>query len=257
MPSPAHEMIVQMLTSRPAVVGATVAESRAGFEQLAQMFPLAPDVRAEPVDAGGVPAEWVTVPESRADRAIFYLHGGGYVIGSLNTHRELASRIARATRARALVVDYRLAPEHPFPAAVEDAVAAYRWLLGTGVAPSRVAIAGDSAGGGLTLATLLALRDRKQPLPACGVCMSPWTDLEGTGRSAQPGGADDPLLKLDGLQEMGRHYAAASPRDPWPRPRRLPRRAAAAHPGRHRRTRLTPRLAEKAKAGVTDLAVGG
>jgi acetyl esterase/lipase len=218
MPSPAHEMIVQMLTSRPAVVGATVAESRAGFEQLAQMFPLAPDVRAEPVDAGGVPAEWVSVPESRADRAIFYLHGGGYVIGSPNTHRELASRIARATRARALVVDYRLAPEHPFPAAVEDSLAAYRWLLGTGVAPSRVAIAGDSAGGGLTLATLLALRDRKQPLPACGVCMSPWTDLEGTGRSAQPGGADDPLLKVEGLREMGQHYAAKSPRDPLAAP---------------------------------------
>jgi monoterpene epsilon-lactone hydrolase len=218
MPSPAHEMIVQMLTSRPAVVGATVAESRAGFEQLAQMFPLAPDVQSDPVDAGGVPAEWVSVPESRADRAIFYLHGGGYVIGSPNTHRELASRIARATRARALVVDYRLAPEHPFPAAVEDAVAAYRWLLGTGVAPSRVAIAGDSAGGGLTLATLLALRDRKLALPACGVCLSPWVDLEGTGKSAQPGGADDPLLELEGLREMGQHYAAKSLRDPLAAP---------------------------------------
>ena len=218
MPSAQHEMVVQMLTARPAVVGASVAESRAGFEQLAQMFPLAPDVRHEPVDAGGVPAEWVSVPESRADRAIFYLHGGGYVIGSLNTHRELASRIARATRARALVVDYRLAPEHPFPAALDDALAAYRWLLGTGVSPSRVAIAGDSAGGGLTLATLLALRDRRQPLPACGVCMSPWTDLEGTGRSAQPGGADDPLLKVEGLREMGQHYARASLRNPLAAP---------------------------------------
>jgi len=211
-------MIVQMLASRPAVVGASVEESRAGFEQLAQMFPLAADVRHEPVDAGGVPAEWVSVPESRADRVILYLHGGGYVIGSPSTHRELASRIARATRARALVLDYRLAPEHPFPAAVEDALAAYRWLLGTGVAPASISVAGDSAGGGLTLATLLALRDRKQPLPACGVCMSPWTDLEGTGRSAQPGGADDPLLKLEGLREMGLHYAKASLRDPLAAP---------------------------------------
>lgn len=218
MPSAQHEMIVQMLASRPAAAGATVAESRAGFEQLAKMFPLAADVRTETVDAGGVPAEWVSVPESRADRVVLYLHGGGYVIGSCATHRELASRIARSARARALVLEYRLAPEHPFPAAVDDALAAYRWLLGTGVAPARVAVAGDSAGGGLTLATLLALRDRKQPLPACGVCMSPWTDLEGTGRSAQPGGADDPLLKLEGLREMAGHYAKASLRDPLAAP---------------------------------------
>ncbi|MEX2205907.1 MAG: alpha/beta hydrolase [Myxococcota bacterium] len=218
MPSDPHEMIVQMLTARPRIVAASVAETRAGFEQLTQMFPLAADVTHQSVDAGGVPAEWVSVPESRADRAILYLHGGGYVIGSPSTHRELASRIARATQARALVIDYRLAPEHPFPAAVEDATAAYRWLLGTGVSASRIAIAGDSAGGGLTLATLLALRDARQPLPASGVCMSPWTDLEGTGASAQPGGADDPLLDLAGLREMGAHYASASPRDPLAAP---------------------------------------
>jgi monoterpene epsilon-lactone hydrolase len=218
MPSDQHEMIVQMLSARPRIVAASVAETRAGFEQLTQMFPLAPDVTHQSVDAGGVPAEWVGVPESRADRVILYLHGGGYVIGSPNTHRELASRIARATQARALVIDYRLAPEHPFPAAVEDATAAYRWLVGTGVSSSRIAIAGDSAGGGLTLATLLALRDARQPLPAAGVCMSPWTDLEGTGASAQPGGADDPLLDLAGLREMGAHYASASPRDPLAAP---------------------------------------
>jgi len=218
MPSPQHEMIVQMLIARPRIIQPTVAETRAGFEQMAQMFPLAPDVTHQSVDAGGVPAEWVSVPESRPDRVILYLHGGGYVIGSLNTHRELASRIARATQARALVIDYRLAPEHPFPAAVEDATAAYRWLVGTGVLPARIAIAGDSAGGGLTLGTLLALRDARQPLPAAGVCMSPWTDLEGTGASAQPGGADDPLLELAGLREMGAHYASASLRHPHAAP---------------------------------------
>jgi len=218
MPSAQHEMIVQMLTARPRIVAATVAETRAGFEQLTQMFPLAADVTQQSVSAGGVPAEWVSVPESRPDRVIFYLHGGGYVIGSLNTHRELASRIARATQARALVIDYRLAPEHPFPAAVEDATAAYRWLIGTGVPPARIAFAGDSAGGGLTLATLLALRDARLPLPAAGVCMSPWTDLEGTGASAQPGGADDPLLELAGLREMGRHYASANLRHPHAAP---------------------------------------
>jgi acetyl esterase/lipase len=211
-------MIVQMLTARPRVVGATVAESRAGFEELAKMFPLAPDVTQERVDAGGVPSEWVRVPESRTDRVVLYLHGGGYVIGSIDTHRELASRIARSTQARALVIDYRLAPEHPFPAAVEDATAAYRWLLGAGVSPSRIVVAGDSAGGGLTLATLLALRDAGERLPAAGVCLSPWTDLEGTGASAQPGGADDPLLELAGLREMGRHYASANLRHPHAAP---------------------------------------
>lgn len=207
MPSPQHETVVQMLQARPSPENPTIEESRAGFEQLAAMFPLASDVKSEAVDAGGVPAEWVRVPESRDDRVIVYVHGGGYVLGSLNTHRELVSRIARASEATVLNVDYRLAPENPFPAAVEDSTAAYRWLLGTGQAASRVAIAGDSAGGGLTLATLLALRDAGDTLPAAGVCLSPWTDLEGTGASAQPGGADDPLLELAGLVAMGSQYA--------------------------------------------------
>lgn len=219
MPSEQHEMVVQMLQARERPENATVAESRAGFEQLASMFPLADDVETEAVDAGGVPAEWVRVPESREDRVLLYVHGGGYVIGSLNTHRELVSRIARAAQATALNVDYRLAPEHPFPAAVEDSTAAYRWLLDTGQKASRVAVAGDSAGGGLTLATLLALRDAGAPAPAAGACLSPWTDLEGTGASAQPGGADDPLLELEGLLEMGRQYFAdGDPRHPHAAP---------------------------------------
>ncbi len=218
MPSPQHEMVVQMLAARPRPQNPTMAESRAGFEALAQMFPVPADVARESVRAGRVPAEWVSVPGSRSDRAVLYLHGGGYVIGSLNTHRELASRIARATASRVLVIDYRLAPEHPFPAAVEDAAAAYRWLLATGIAPSRISVMGDSAGGGLTLATLLALRGASDRLPAAGVCMSPWTDLEGTGASAQPGGADDPLLELAGLREMGRQYAAHDIRNPLAAP---------------------------------------
>jgi acetyl esterase/lipase len=199
------------------------------------MFPLAPDVtHGRP--RRGIPSEWVSVPESRPDRVILYLHGGGYVIGSIRTHRELAGRISAASGARCLVIDYRLGPEHPVPAAVEDAVAAYRWLLSTGIAPERIAIAGDSAGGGLTLATLLALREAKLPLPAAGVCMSPWTDLEGTGASAQPGGADDPLLQLAGLREMGQHYAAANPRHPHAAPlTRTITDPAAPDPGRHAR----------------------
>ena len=219
MPSQEHEAVIQMLQAAPAIVNATVEQSREGFAQITSMFPLAADVVTEAVAAGGVPAEWISVPESSAERVILYVHGGGYVIGSLETHRELVSRIARACGARALSVDYRLAPEHPFPAAVDDATAAYRWLLSTGVEPSRVAIAGDSAGGGLTLATLLALRDAGDPLPAAGVCLSPWADLEGTGASAQPGGADDPLLNLEGLREMGQRYLAdADPKTPLAAP---------------------------------------
>lgn len=218
MPSEQHEMVIQMLQARPFLENQTVEESRAGFEELAQMFPVPNDVTVEAVDANGVPGEWVRVPEGREERVILYVHGGGYVIGSTATHRELVSRIARASGARALSLRYRLAPEHPFPAAVEDATAAYRWLLDGGVSPGSVVIAGDSAGGGLTLATLLALRDAGDPLPAAGVCLSPWTDLEGTGASAQPGGADDPLLELAGLREMGRQYAGHDLRHPHAAP---------------------------------------
>ncbi len=219
MPSQEHETLVQVIQARPAQESPSIEEQRAGFEMLMSLFQTPDDVACEPVDAGGVPAEWIAAPGAQADRVILYLHGGGYVIGSINSHRELASRISRGSQARALSIDYRLAPENPFPAGLEDATAAYRWLLSTGVEPTRVVVAGDSAGGGLTLATLLALRDAGTPLPAAGVCLSPWTDLEGTGDSAKPGAVDDPMVQLDGLVAMGRHYlGGADPRDPLAAP---------------------------------------
>jgi acetyl esterase/lipase len=183
------------------------AERRKSMEQFAR--PLAPDCTATPVDAGGVPAEWVVAP-GVDDAVVLYLHGGGYVIGSLVTHRELAGRISRASGARVLLLDYRLAPENPFPAAVDDAVAAYRWLLHQGVAAGRIAIGGDSAGGGLTVATLIAIRDRGLPIPAAGVCLSPWTDLEMTGESMRTRAALDPMVQLDGLTEMASQYLAGA-----------------------------------------------
>jgi acetyl esterase/lipase len=158
------------------------------------------------------------MPNSANGRVVLYLHGGGYVMGSRRTHRELAARIARDAAARVLVLEYRLAPEHPFPAAVEDATAAYRWLRKQGIAASSIAIAGDSAGGGLTLATLLALRDAGDALPACAVCLSPWTDLEGSGASAQPGGVDDPMIPVAALRDMGKLYAASDLRNPLAAP---------------------------------------
>ena len=218
MPSPEHQMIVDLLRSQP-VLAPSVAEMRANLELMAQAFTLPADVRCEKVSADGVPAEWVSAPDASADRAVLYLHGGGYVIGSINTHRELASRLSRASGARVLVLDYRLAPENPFPAAVEDATTAYRWILARGIAPKKVVVAGDSAGGGLTLATLVALRDQKAALPAGGVCISPWTDLEGTGDSITTKAAEDPMVKQAGLLQMAAAYLnGQDPRSPLASP---------------------------------------
>ncbi len=213
------DAITQMLRSQSLLEAPSLADMRAGLEQMAAAFPVAPDVECEPVNAGGMKAEWVTAPGAAADRAILYLHGGGYMIGSINSHRDLAARLSRAAEARTLIIDYRLAPENPFPAAVEDATAAYRWLVKSGVKPKRIAVAGDSAGGGLTLATLVALRDAGDPLPAAGVAISPWTDMEGTGDSIKTRAAADPMVQKAGLDLMAKAYLAGKdPRTPLAAP---------------------------------------
>lgn len=200
------DSLVTLLRSRPAPETPDVAEVRGRFEKMGEFLGGAPDGKCEKVDAGGVPAEWVTAPGCDPARAVLYLHGGGYVIGSINTHRRLAYDISAASGARVLVIDYRLAPEHPFPAAVDDAATAWRWLLQQGFATSRLAIAGDSAGGGLTLATLVNLRDQKLGLPACAVAISPWVDLEGVGNSVTTRAAQDPMVQKDGLLWMAGLY---------------------------------------------------
>jgi epsilon-lactone hydrolase len=200
------DSLVTLLRSRPAAETPVVGEVRAGFEQVGVFLGGAPDAKCEKVDAGGVPAEWVAAPGCDPERAVLYLHGGGYVIGSINTHRRLAYDISAASGARVLVIDYRLAPEHPFPAAVEDAAKAWRWLLQQGFAAHRLAIAGDSAGGGLTLATLVNLRDQKLGLPACAVAISPWVDLEVVGNSITTRAAQDPMVQKDGLLWMAGLY---------------------------------------------------
>jgi epsilon-lactone hydrolase len=155
----------------PAAAALSYAEQR---EQSGQMIsslaPMPADAKTEKLTVAGVPALWVEVPESDSGRAVLYLHGGGYVVGSILSHQELAARIARAAKARVLVLDYRLVPEHPYPAAVTDTVGAYQFLLDAGFAPSRLTIAGDSAGGGLTLAALVTLRGQGLPLPARPWC---------------------------------------------------------------------------------------
>jgi epsilon-lactone hydrolase len=214
------QAIVEMLRSQPVVnPNASVEEARAGFEQVASMFPVDADIKREVVIAGGVKAEWVSVPDADAGRAVLYLHGGGYVIGSIDTHRSLAARLSRASKARVLVIDYRLAPEHPHPAAVDDSVAAYRWMLTQGLKPARIAVAGDSAGGGLTVATLVAIRDAKLPLPGAGACLSPWVDLEGIGESMTTRAGVDPIVQKAGLLQMAAAYLAGKdPRTPLAAP---------------------------------------
>jgi acetyl esterase/lipase len=200
------DSLVTLLRSRPAPETPDVGQARARFEKLADMLGGAPDAKCEAVDAGGVKAEWVAAPGCDSARAVLYLHGGGYAIGSIATHRRLAYDISAASGARVLVIDYRLAPEHPFPAALDDATAAWRWLLRQGLAANRLAIAGDSAGGGLTMATLVSLRDQKLGLPACAVAISPWVDLEGTGTSMTARSAQDPMVQKAGLQWMAGLY---------------------------------------------------
>jgi len=219
MASQELSMVVNMMRSFRPQTEPSITEMRAGMEAMAGAAVIPADVKREQVNAAGVPAEWVVAENVDPDRVILYLHGGGYVIGSINTHRELGSRLSRAAAARVLLIDYRLAPEHPHPAAVDDAVAAYRWLLSLGVNPSRLAIAGDSAGGGLTVATLVAVRDAGLPMPATGVCLSPWVDLEGIGESMTTKAAADPMVQRDGLLKMAAAYLAGQhPRTPLASP---------------------------------------
>ncbi len=175
-------------------------------------------VRLEQVTAGNVAGEWL-IPRGASRQVIYYLHGGGFVMGSPGTHRPMVQRIAQAAGARALQIDYRLAPEHPFPAALEDSLAGYRWLLAHGVRPSEIVIAGDSAGGNLTLATLLALRDGGEPFPAGAVCLSPVTDHTRDGESHQSRGAEEALISGSFCRAVSQMYLGdQDPRTPLASP---------------------------------------
>jgi len=205
--------VIERIKSQPQNPNASMEQRRAGMERISERVPA--DVICEKVNAGGVNAERIAAPGATSGRVILYLHGGGYVIGSINTHRAMISRIARASNARALAIDYRLAPEHPFPAAVEDTIAAYRWLLAQGYKPGKIVVAGDSAGGGLTIAALLAIRDAGLPMPAGAVPISPWTDLEGTGESVRTRAARDVMVTQDNLASSAKqYYGQHDPKDP-------------------------------------------
>lgn len=207
------------LAKLPPQGGLTFQELRAAYDRAERAFPTPEDVGVERIIAPAAPAEWLR-PPAAGTTVVLYLHGGGYVIGSPRSHRHLAAAIARAAEARALLLDYRRAPEHPFPAAVDDALAAYRWLLDSaGVAPSSIVVAGDSAGGGLTVATLLAARDAGLPHPAAGVCISPWVDLACNLPTYATRAAVDPVVDATLVQAMAKAYlSGADPHTPLASP---------------------------------------
>jgi acetyl esterase/lipase len=184
------------------------------------MVPRPPrDTQVETLKLDGVPAVHIKTPQSHADRHLLYLHGGAHMAGSPVLYRDFMWRLANVTRSRVTILDHRLAPEHPFPAALDDAVAAYRRLVADGADPKRMAIAGESSGGGLALSTLLRLRDEGVPLPAAAVVLSPWTDLALTGASLQTNAKADPMIRSDQTPRLAAQYlAGADPRTPYASP---------------------------------------
>ncbi len=183
-----------------------IEEQRARQEKRSKYARLPSDIQCQSLDVAGIPAEWISAPVSDFG-VILYLHGGAYALGSINVHRVFIARLVRATKIRGLAIKYRLAPEHPFPAALEDATAAYHWLLTQGFEPSQIIMAGDSAGGGLALGSMLALRDAGEPLPAGAICISPWIDLTLTGETVQSNAKVDPIFDPASLQIYARYYA--------------------------------------------------
>jgi len=205
--------IRELLRSKPRPVG--FAERRERLDAIGSTSPPAGDIRLEPIDTNGIAAEWSLAPGSDPSKVLLFFHGGGYCSGSIVSHRGMVTEAGRAARARTLAVGYRLAPEHPFPAAIEDARSAYRFLLDQGIAPSKIVIGGDSAGGGLTLALMTSVRDAREPLPACAWLVSPWVDLQMTGASLAEKAVADPQISKSYLEELASAYlAGADPANP-------------------------------------------
>jgi acetyl esterase/lipase len=217
MRDPEIEVLRAVIASRPRA--SEIRQMRIDADQRGRNLGLASDVSVQKVDANGVPAEWTVTPGADASSAILYLHGGGYVICSLDSHRHLAAEVGRASGTRTLAIDYRLAPEHRFPAPVEDTVAAYRYLLDTGIRPERIALAGDSAGGGLVVAAMLSFREAGLALPACGWCISPWVDMQASGASFVDRAEADPTVQKAMIDAMAQWYLGdADPRHPHASP---------------------------------------
>ena len=205
-PSKELDTVLEMIRARSAEVRKTTDDDRLSYERIMSTLPLDDDIETERVGVNGIPAEWIIAPESQENQVILYLHGGGYLFGSARTHRVMLAHMARAAKARVLALDYRLAPEIPFPAPVEDSVSAYRWLLAEGISAKKMVIGGDSAGGGLAVAALVALRAVGEPMPAAGVCISAWTDMESTGQSHTTNAESDPSVSKARLLKIAKVY---------------------------------------------------
>lgn len=206
MASEEFDHLLERIRSFESPKDPSLEETRAILENTAKLFTVPENVDVRPIDAGGVAAEWLLPADATANASLLYLHGGGYALGSIESHRHMAAQIAEAAGVRTLIIEYRLAPEHPFPAGLEDAVTAYHWLRAEGTAPSDIVISGDSAGGGLTMATLLSLKKEGAAMPAGAALISPWVDLEGTGESMKTKGAQDPIIRAQGLAAFTKYY---------------------------------------------------
>ncbi len=193
-----------LLSAKPRPVGWT--ERRARIEEVGAADPVAPDILLTPTTIGDVAAEWSLAPGADPSRVLLFFHGGGYCSGSILSHRTMATEAGRAAGTRALAVGYRLAPKRPFPAAYDDACAAWRFLLAEGYSPAQIAVGGDSAGGGLSLALAMRLRDQGDTPPACLWLASPWTDLTMSGDTITTKDAVDPLIHKPYLEELARAY---------------------------------------------------
>jgi epsilon-lactone hydrolase len=193
-----------LLTSKPRPVGWT--ERRARLDEVGSVWPVAGDVKLAALDLDGVPGEWSIVPGSDASRVLMFFHGGGYCSGSILSHRRMVTEAGRSAGVRTLAVGYRLAPEHPFPAAFDDALTAWRGLRKEGIAARHIAIGGDSAGGGLAVALLTYLRDIGEELAGCAWLVSPWTDLTMSGSTLATKDAEDPIIHKDYLCELANAY---------------------------------------------------
>jgi len=224
MPSEAMQEAIDALRDRQKASASqappTLEQRRAAFTPGDRLHPLPDDVQVTEVTAGGVPAHWLTAPGAEADQVLLFLHGGGFEFGSVRSDGELAARLGRASGMRVLFLEYRLAPEHPFPAAIDDVLAAWRWLrAGQGLSAASMAVAGDSAGGGLAVALLVALRDAGQALPAAAVLMSPTVDLTSSGASMTERADQDPISTPVMLRQFASDYlAGANPETPLASP---------------------------------------
>ena len=198
------DAIRALLSSKPRPTG--WAERRKRLDEVGSVWPVADDVKLTAVDVGGVLGEWSIVPGSDPTRVLIFFHGGGYCSGSIVSHRRLVTEAGRAARARTLAVAYRLAPEHPFPAAYDDALAAWRFLRDQNIPAADIAVGGDSAGAGLTVALINRLRDAGEELPGCAWLISPWTDLTMSGSTLLSKEAVDPLIHKEYLNELADAY---------------------------------------------------